>query len=188
MKPPQPPLDACQGLAWKNEIFQTKQQHQYQDYFGDKLRKKKDSSLRVLLCNPTGITGPGKFSKLSRIKQKSLAYQLDALCMVEQSQNLKRTPSHWQLRHITQGWWQHRRVSQAYNKHFDSGKEAQVGGVSITINDSLSHRSSTISNDPTGLGRWTSILVNGTRGFSTRLICAYRPCKSNGPDTAYIQH
>jgi Exonuclease III len=188
MKPPQPPLIARQGLARKNSKFQIEQPSQYQDYFGHKLRKKKESSMRVLLCNPNGITGPGKFSKISRIQQKALTYQLDVLCMVEQSQNLKRIPTQWQLRNLTQGWWQHRRVAQAYNRQFDSGKESQVGGVSLTINDSLAHRSTTINNDPTGLGRWTSILVKGTQGFSTRIICAYRPCKSSGPDTAYIQH
>jgi Exonuclease III len=188
MMRPQPPLKARQGLAWKNANIEIEHPNRYQDYFGDKLRKKRETSLRVLLCNPNGITGPGKFAKLSRIKLKSLAYQLDALCIVEQSQNLKRLPTQWQLRNITQGWWQHRRVSQAYNHNFDSGKESQVGGVSIIINNSMAHRSTTIDNDPTGLGRWTSILIQGKNGFSTRLVCAYRPCKSTGPDTAYMQH
>lgn len=107
--------------------------------------------------------------------------------MVEQSQNLPRIPTQWQWCNVTQGWWQHQRVTQVYNKHFDSGKESQVGGISITINNSLAHRSTKINNDPTGLGRWTSVLIKGTQGFSTGIICAYRPCKSYGPDTAYMQ-
>jgi hypothetical protein len=152
MSPPQPPLFARQGLARKNTNIQIEQWRQYQDYYGHKLRKKTENSIRVLLCNPNGITGPNKFSKLSRIKQKSLSYQIDVLCITEQSQNLKRIPTQLQLRNLTQGWWQHRRVSQAYNRHFDSEKESQVGGVSIIINNLLAHRSTTINNDPTGLG------------------------------------
>jgi hypothetical protein len=125
---------------------------------------------------------------MERIKQKSLAYQLDALCIVEQNQNLRRLPIQRQLKQVTQGWWQHRKVCQAYNRHFDTTKEQQIGGTSIIIIDSLAHRSTGITNDPTGLGRWTSILIKGKQGFSTRIICAYRPCKSSGPETAYVQH
>jgi hypothetical protein len=140
------------------------------------------------MCNPNGITGHGRDQKLERIKHKAISYQLDALCLVEQSQNLRRIPIQQQLKNITNGWWQHRRVTQSFNKHFDSGKEYQVGGVSIITTDSLAHRSTTSNNDPTGLGRWASILIKGKQGFSTRIVCAYRPCKSTGPDTAYMQH
>jgi exonuclease III len=89
---------------------------------------------------------------------------------------------------VTSGWWEHRRTTQAYNEHFDSGKESQVGGVSITVANSLAHRTKSVEQDPSGLGRWTSILIQGKQGFSTRIVCVYRPCKSFGAQTAYIQH
>lgn len=188
MIPSQPPLYARQGKAWKNSDIQTEHTRQSKDYFGHKIRKKKDNTMRILLSNPNGITGSNHSNKIERIKQKSLAYQLDALCLVEHNQNFRRLPSHKQLKNVTQGWWQHRRVCQTFNKHFDSGKEQQVGGASIIAINSIAHRSANIQHDPTGLGRWTSMLIKGKQGFLTRIVCVYRPCKSTGPDTAYIQH
>jgi len=188
MKPHEPPLDARQGEAQKISNNKIEQELQSQDHSGHKIRKKKANVMRILMCNPNGLTGIGRSSKINRIKYKSISYQVDALCIVEHGQNLKRTPILHQLKHTTQGWWQNRRVCQAYNKHFDTGRASQVGGVSIVLNNSLAHRSTTAHNDPTGLGRWTSILIKGKQNFATRIICAYRPCKSSGPETAYMQH
>lgn len=187
MKPPQPPLKPRQRTARKNWNMENRgiQTH---DYYGDKLRKKKTTVTRILLCNPNGLTGSGRHSKMEILKQKTLTYDIDALCMVEEGQNLKRIPITKRLRNATEGWWEHSRSTQSYNQHFDSGKESQVGGVSITVVNSLAHRSSEIEHDPTGLGRWTSMLIKGKQGFLTRLVCAYRPCKSSGPETAYMQH
>lgn len=187
MNPSQPPLVPRQGQARENRITNHRGT-QCQDYYGDKIRKKQSSVTRLLLCNPNGLTGIGRNSKMELLKKKTLAYRIDALCMVEEGQNLLRTPLQKQLRHSTNGWWEHKRSSQAYNRHFDSGKESQIGGVSITVTNSLAHRSTNIESDPTGLGRWTSILIQGKKGFNTRIVCAYRPCKSYGPETAYIQH
>lgn len=143
--------------------------------------------MRVLVSNPNGLTGPLRSMKMERIQQKALAYEVDILCLTEQNQNLRRIPIQHQLNYLTQGWWEHRRVSQSYNKHYDSGKEQQIGGVSIIATNTIAHRSTSVNHDPTGLGRWTSMLIQGKRGFSTRIVCVYRPCKSSGPDTAYIQ-
>ena len=55
----------------------------------------------------------------------------------------KRIPIQNQLRHETQGWWEGRRVTQAFNKHFDSGTEQQIGGVSIVAANTMAHRSTT---------------------------------------------
>jgi len=188
MSPPKPPLIARQRKAWKSRKKDNELPHNQQDYCGHKLRKKHKHTFRVLLCNPNGLTSLDNTNKLDRLKDKSLAYELDALCITEQNQNLRRIPGNLQLRNASRGWWQHHRVTQAYNSHFDSGTCHQVGGVSIVVNDTLAHRSHSCENDNTGLGRWTSTIIQGKKGFLTRLVCAYRPCKSSGPDTVYMQH
>lgn len=187
MTPSQPLLYARQERARINTNMKNELHSHDQDHFGHKLRKKKHHITRILVCNPNGLTGPQRTQKIEQIKIKAIAYELDILCITEQNQNLKRIPVHHQLRQVTQGWWEARRVTQAYNQHFDSGKEQQIGGVSIVATNTLAHRSTFTNNDPTGLGRWTSMLLSGKKGISTRIVCAYRPCKSNGPDTAYIQ-
>ena len=43
--------------------------------------------------------------------------------------------------------------------------------------------------DSSGLGRWTTMLLKGSSGVQTRIICGYNPCKSNHQDnsTSYSQ-
>jgi hypothetical protein len=102
---------------------------------------------------------------MEQLKRRSLAYDLDILCITEQNQNLKRIPIQHQLRNMTQGWWEHRRVTQAFNNNFDSRKEQQIGGVSIIAANTLAYRSTSVQNDPSGLGRWSSLLIQGKRGL-----------------------
>ena len=44
--------------------------------------------------------------------------------------------------------------------------------------------------DPTGLGRWVSILLRGKDGITTGLVCGYNPCASSKKATrsSYQQH
>ena len=44
-----------------------------------------------------------------------------------------------------------------------------------------------MANDPTGLGRWTSMLINGKKGHSVRIVTAYNPCNSRGTNTVWDQ-
>ena len=41
--------------------------------------------------------------------------------------------------------------------------------------------------DPSNMGRWSWQLFSGKKGIITRVITAYRPCKSNGLTSTYIQ-
>ena len=44
--------------------------------------------------------------------------------------------------------------------------------------------------DPTGLGRWVSIVLKGGDGIKTRLVCGYNPCASSkkAVRSSYQQH
>ena len=52
----------------------------------------------------------------------------------------------------------------------------------------ISHRIVETSQDPSGLGRWTSILITGKRGTKTRFISAYRPTIGTSPGSVNMQH
>jgi hypothetical protein len=47
------------------------------------------------------------------------------------------------------------------------------------------HKSS--SEDPTGLGRWTSMLISGRHGHNVHYVCAYNPCKTTNINGNYLQ-
>jgi hypothetical protein len=65
----------------------------------------------------------------------------------------------------------------------------QAGGtMALSIGSITSHRP-TPNSDPTGLGRWTSLQIQGPSGSAFRLVSAYFPCSnSSGEETVYSQH
>lgn len=62
------------------------------------------------------------------------------------------------------------------------------GTMVLSIGSITSHRP-TPNSDPTGLGRWTSLQIQGPSGYAFRLVSAYFPCSnSTGEETVYSQH
>jgi hypothetical protein len=78
----------------------------------------------------------------------------------------------------------------AHNVHENISK-VQEGGTCLMMfgprTSSLDH--SAEKKDPSGLGRWSVMTVQG-EGFKTRIVCGYNPCYNNTPNnsTSYQQH
>jgi hypothetical protein len=66
----------------------------------------------------------------------------------------------------------------------------QAGGSAIITTNELTPRCTSRGSDPTGLGRWVWTRLEGSDGFHTRLVSAYRPCipSSQGAGTVWEQH
>ena len=62
------------------------------------------------------------------------------------------------------------------------------GGAALVLTPEAATRFNSFSDDPTGLGRWTSSLINGRDGWNLRIVAAYNPCKRGGNDTVWSQH
>jgi hypothetical protein len=45
-----------------------------------------------------------------------------------------------------------------------------------------------VGNDPTGLARWVSVLMEGRENHKTRFVQAYNPCFSTLLNSVYQQH
>ena len=59
----------------------------------------------------------------------------------------------------------------------------------MTLTSDLRSRMSTKGSDPTKLGRWTWVRIEGKAGESTVFVSAYRPCENtNGMNTVWNQH
>lgn len=108
--------------------------------------------------------------------------------MTELGQNLRRIDNSEQLRELTRGWVENIAVRSTYNRHYDSGRKRQYGGTALVIGSQLSSRLAGSDIDPTGLGRWSSTLIQGKIGYKTRVISAYRPCLGTSEGSVNIQH
>jgi hypothetical protein len=77
----------------------------------------------------------------------------------------------------------------AHNVHENVGR-VQHGGTSMVLfghlTKHLDHNKS--GKDPTGLGRWTAMTVQG-EGFRMQIVCGYNPCGNNklNSGTSYQQ-
>ena len=83
--------------------------------------------------------------------------------------------------------WKKIRISQA-NNICEKVEVAQYGGTAVMAYDEIAARvTSKAGQDTSGLGRWAWLLFEGKYGHRTRVISAYNPCKSRGPETVYMQ-
>ena len=71
----------------------------------------------------------------------------------------------------------------------DSTAWNQYGGTGVTLTADMKSRMVSKGSDPTKLGRWTWVRIEGKAGESTVFVSAYRPCKNTtGMDTVWNQH
>ena len=89
----------------------------------------------------------------------------------------------------TQGWFEARRLSVAYNTTAGKlTKQSQYGGTITMAAKDISHRAIKSGYNNSGLGRWSWIKFNGKRNCTSRVITVYCPVKSEkGMDTVYSQ-
>lgn len=157
------------------------------EYAGQKLRLDKKNHTRLLLSNIGGLIGEKIEEKNASLKRISLKYNLDMIAITEMGQNEKRLDHSEKLKELTRGWFENIATRTAYNRHFDSQKKRQYGGVGLIATNDMANRIQSSSSDTTGLGRWTSILIQGKAGCKTRVISAYRPCNGNSEASVQIQ-
>ena len=64
----------------------------------------------------------------------------------------------------------------------------QYGGVALLSTSQAAHCVSGSGRDPTGLRRWTWTRYQGRSSLYLKVVAAYRPCLSDGPQSTYSQH
>ena len=74
------------------------------------------------------------------------------------------------------------------NQEHESTDKIQYGGVGLVASSEIKHRIIDQGKDPTGLGRWVWIRIQGKEGHTTRIASAYRPCESDGAGSVFRQH
>jgi hypothetical protein len=157
--------------------------------FGDKLQEKVDGILRIMLHNIANIPEDKRTSKSRQLMSYIVQKQADAFLMTEVGLCWKKVDSSNQWFERIFGKFRNARSVFAYNKtELSRTKVLQPGGVGMIVTDDASHKVCEQGRDETGLGRWTWVRLQGKDGVKVRILTAYRPCDSVGPDTVNEQH
>lgn len=159
------------------------------EHFGDKINLlKADDTLRLLLININSIP-KADHPKNRAIFSALKLYQIDVAGFTECNRcwHLLNHRDRW--KEITKPWWEKANNVIAYNVKDTSSRQFQPGGTLLHTINRPAHRVLETGIDPSGLGRWSWTRFRGKHDVTTRVICAYRPCKpsSAGPNTAYSQ-
>ena len=157
------------------------------DEFGDRLtnRKKPSNAERLLFHNISSLpehANPNHQRNDEDNKNHTFCKEIkdteaDICCFNEHGLNLDKIPAEdqWHERSLYQ-LPQHKAFF-AYNTSdpYDMQEPTQWGGTGIIAMKEIIPRLETSGKDPTNLGRWTWIKLQGRQGHITRIVCAYRP-------------
>jgi hypothetical protein len=76
-----------------------------------------------------------------------------------------------------------------HNAHDLTGTVRQWGGMGVILKGKIKHYIKDSGGDPTGLGRWTWVRIQGKGGVVLCYVSIYSPCKSKGGAlTVWSQH
>ena len=160
--------------------------------FGDVMRTKEDSVIRVISCNINGFAKTN-ITTMDQSKNKLLRdlvchTQTDLLLTQEDNVFWPRLPSENLPKERCKGWRRDLRVMSAFNTNQDEAKGKHLqGGTSVFSFDELSNRSRSTGVDQSLMGRWSWIQFTGRGDILTRIYSAYRPCHGAGERTVYSQ-
>ena len=162
-------------------------------HWGDKLKSKHHNMFRICFSNVNNIGQHRNSYKTLQLKEVIEQKDIDLMCMVEMGVHWKSIPSQHTIWERIQGWFDDVRLSVGYNRNDPLAKRGQYGGTTMMAVNTLVAKINTTGYDPTGLGRWSWMLMRGKRDTITRVITAYCPCKpqlsgTTGQHTVYAQH
>ena len=161
--------------------------------WGDPFQPKNPDTIRISMENVRSIgVKCEKNLKQDKLIEWLVRNEIDIACWQEVGVNWSRCRrKHKLTARLNCSAWEKSKVIAAHNKH-DSYSKGQYGGTAVAA---FGHVTGTIDDtavDPTGLGRWASLKLQGKGGVKTRIISAYNPCKPGGhkfkPNAVYNQH
>ena len=156
--------------------------------YGDIMAAKRDNVLRIMLHNINRLPISAKSDKSRQLISTIANKQIDVALLTE-------IGLCWKLLDNKDQWFERVRMSFqssrsefAYNKtEMECTEVVQFGGVGAMAMDDVSHRVVSQGSDPTKLGRWSWIRMEGKQGHHLPVVAAYRPVVSIGIGTVYSQ-
>jgi hypothetical protein len=156
-------------------------------YFGDFQGVVRENSIRLIFANINGIPPKADHPKNVMLKAaitKSGA-SITGLAETNLSWSKLKGKHRWEERSL--GWWEDMSSITCHNKLDQPKKDFQPGGNLMITTGQAKYRMVKSGVDPSNMGRWCWQSFSGKTGVITKVITAYRPCKSNGLMSTYMQ-
>jgi len=87
----------------------------------------------------------------------------------------------------TQGWWEANQWSVSHNKQDTHGDDFQPGRMAIVMMNKLSHKTTKLGDDNSGLGWWCWAWLCRKENHFLQIVSVYHPCKVDRHLTMYQQ-
>lgn len=157
--------------------------------FGDTMRKKNEKTLRIMFHNINRLTIRKNSAKSKKLISTIANKQIDVALLAEIGLNWKKIQSHDKWYERTREAFQTSKSSVAYNINEDDySDQVQFSGVIIMAVEDEAKRVTQQETDLSGWGRWLWLRLSGRAGHNLRVVSAYRPVESLGPNTVFAQH
>ena len=152
------------------------------------MKKKGNKHVRISFVNVNGIGSFARHEKSEGVRRYIVDNSVDVMGIAETNVNWMKVKNKDTLWDRTKAWAPDRRLGVSYNLHQRIPSKAQPGGTAtIAVND-MAHRYKECGYDPSGLGRWSWIMVSGKQQCVTRFVTVYAPQKGGrGLNTVYEQ-
>lgn len=156
-------------------------------FWGTKLSKTKDTnSFRFAFQNIKGLPLAPRSFKAELLTSVFQDYRFDFFGVQEVNCHDRILPPslRWQRR------FPHLHTIAATNRHSTSNRRVIFGGTACFLHENTMLRKIDQGEDPTGLGRWIWVLLQGKQGIRVRVISAYRPVKDTSAKitSVFSQH
>jgi hypothetical protein len=136
--------------------------------FGDLLQAKLDDVLRIGLHNLANLSQEARTSKSRQLIDYIVQKSFDLFLMMEVGLCWRKVGNEDQWYERILGKFRASRSIFANNvTELQHTKPLQPGGVGIIATDDVAHRVTSQGKDPTGLGRWAWIRLQGRNGVRT---------------------
>jgi len=159
------------------------------EVFGDSMKKKPPNTVRIGLHNIQLMPENSRHYKSRQLIDHISNAELDVLLMNEAGLNWKKVSADNQWVERTTDKLHGSKVILAHNTtELAITDTIQYEGVGIIATQELAHCIIDLGHNPTNLGRWAWIQIQGKEGHTTRIATAYRPWESPGASTVFHQH
>lgn len=146
--------------------------------FGDPIEVKQKNSIRIMFQNVNGFGYTRKNVKSLVIRDLMNDTKVDAMAMAELNKNWGKMQRTNTLPQVCKGWFRQSRTVVSYNQHERKRKNVKIyqpGGTAVVLKGNLAVRAVKSHYDDLRLGRWSSIIIQGTQGIRTRIVSVYVP-------------
>ena len=160
-------------------------------YFGDKCTKKADHTFHVFSNNIHGVQMDQDSPQMRKVIQNIDEYDVDIKLMQETNVAWNKISVEDQIQACMFGQVPLPSCVTAHNTTVPWPTKHQPGGTAILLTEQATCRQCGRGKDPTGLGRWTWMPIQGKQGVKVRMFSAYQPncLNHNGGDTTVVaQH